>query len=266
MRQDAATVDIDLITNSDVVTEDRHVFQTGPFSNTAVPANDCALNPGMVLDLGSRKNNAALQANTVADDHVGSNGHVGSYSAVLANLGSGIDHDVATVDVGLGGWDQELGSLASQGGQVQAGSGEEVLGLTDIHPETLQVKRVQLAISNHGGEGLLLDRGGAQVDAVEDGCVEDVETGVNTVADELDGLLNESVDTRGVAGLVDNNTVLGGLFDLGDTDSTLIAVRLVEGNQLLEWVFAGDIGVKDEEGGVILAEDVGSELEGAGRA
>lgn len=63
---------------------------------------------------------------------------------------------------------------------------------------------------------------------------------------------------------MDDDTVLGWLFNLGDADGTLIAVRLVESSQLLEGVFAGDIGVQDEEGGVIFAEDVGSQLQGTG--
>lgn len=125
---------------------------------------------------------------------------------------------------------------------------------------------MELAVSDHGRESLLLDGSRAQVDAVQDGRVEDVETGVDTVADELDGLLDESVDARRVGGLVDDDTILGGLFDLGDTDGALVAVGLVESSQLLEGVLAGDIGVEDEEGGVVFAEDVGSQLQGTSGA
>lgn len=125
---------------------------------------------------------------------------------------------------------------------------------------------MKLAVSNHGRESLLLDRSRAQLDAVENRSVQDVKTGIDTVADELDRLLDESVDARRMARLVDNNTVLGGLFDLGDTDCALITVCLVEGSQLLEGVFAGDVGVQDEEGGVVLAEDIGSQLQGTGSA
>lgn len=125
---------------------------------------------------------------------------------------------------------------------------------------------MKLAVSNHGRESLLLDRSRAQPDAVENRSVQDVKTGIDTVADELDRLLDESVDARRMARLVDNNTVLGGLFDLGDTDCALITVCLVEGSQLLEGVFAGDVGVQDEEGGVVLAEDIGSQLQGTGSA
>lgn len=138
--------------------------------------------------------------------------------------------------------------------------------MTDIHPEALEIKRVKLTVSNHGRESLLLDRSRAQLNAVENRSVQDIKAGVDAVADELDGLLDESVDARRMAGLVDNDTILGGLFDLGDTDCALVTVCLVEGSQLLEGVFAGNVGVQDEEGGVVLAEDVGSQLQGTGSA
>lgn len=60
------------------------------------------------------------------------------------------------------------------------------------------------------------------------------------------------------------DTVLGGLLDLCDDNCSLIAVLLVELGELLERVLACDVGVEDEEGRVILAEDVLSELERAG--
>lgn len=67
---------------------------------------------------------------------------------------------------------------------------------------------MQLVLLDHGGEGLLLDRGRSKLDALEDGGVEDVHAGVDAVTNELNGLLNKSIDERGVAGLVDNDTIL----------------------------------------------------------
>jgi hypothetical protein len=53
------------------------------------------------------------------------------------------------------------------------------------------------------------------LNAVKDGGVEHVDTGVDAVADELDGLLNEAVnDCR--AGLGDDDTVCRGLGNLGN--------------------------------------------------
>lgn len=54
MRQHAAAIHVDLVTNSDIVAQDRHVLQAGPLSDAAVPAHDGALDPGVVLDLGAR--------------------------------------------------------------------------------------------------------------------------------------------------------------------------------------------------------------------
>lgn len=125
---------------------------------------------------------------------------------------------------------------------------------------------MQQAVLDNGGESLLLDRGRAELNALEHAGVHDVDTGVDAVADELDGLLDETVNLGGVARLVDYDTVLGRLLDLCDDNSSLVAVLLVELGELLEGVVACDIGVEDEEGRVVLAEDVLSELEGTGGA
>lgn len=66
---------------------------------------------------------------------------------------------------------------------------------------------MKLAIPDDGGESLLLDRGRTQLNALQYTRVQDVHTGINAIADELDRFLDESVDTRGVVGLVDDNTI-----------------------------------------------------------
>lgn len=220
----------------------------------------------MVLDLAVLHDNAALQTNAIANHHVGPDDDVGTNAAVLANLGRGVDHDVPAVHIRFGGGGQLLGVALSQRGKVQAGARQEILGLADIHPEAVQVKGVQLAVLADGGEGLLLDGGGAQLNALEDAGVQDVDTGVDAVADELDGFLDEAVDARGVIGLVHDDTVLGGLVHLGDDDGALFAVAAVECGQLLERIVADDVGVQHEEGRVVLSEDLLGQLERASRA
>lgn len=264
VREDAATVDVDLVANCHIVTQDCHVLETSPSADSAVPANNGGLDPGVILDLGSAEQHTSLQTDTVTNNNIGANSDVGSDSAVLANLGRGVNHDVATVDEGLGGRSELLATPLGERGEVQACAAEEVLGLTDVHPEALEVERVQLVVLDHGGEGLLLDGSRAELDTVEDGGVEDVHAGVDAVADELDGLLDESVDQRAVAGLVDNDTILGGLLDLGDDDGTLVSVASVEGQEVLEGVVADDVRVEDEEGRVVLGEDRLGELQGSG--
>ena len=220
----------------------------------------------MILDLTVLQQHTALQTHTVPDHHVGTDNHVGADAAVLPDLGRWVDHDVAAIDVGLGVRSEELGVAFGERGEVEAGAREEVLGLTDVHPEALQVKGVQLAVVADGGEGLLFDGGGAQLDAVQHTGVQDVDAGVDAVADELDGLLDEAVDARGVVGLVDDDTVLGGLVDLGDDDGALVAVVLVELSQLFEGEVADDIRVQHEERRVILAEDLLRQLQRTSRA
>lgn len=53
---------------------------------------------------------------------------------------------------------------------------------------------MKLVIFNHGWEGILFDTGGLQVDAAQDTGIEDVETSVNSVTDELDWFFDESFD------------------------------------------------------------------------
>ena len=67
---------------------------------------------------------------------------------------------------------------------------------------------MELSILGHGRESLLLDGSRTELDALEHAGVENVDTGVDAVADELNGLLDEAVDAGGVVGLVDNDTVL----------------------------------------------------------
>ena len=55
-------------------------------------------------------------------------------------------------------------------------------------------------------------------------------------------------------------------LDLGHNNGALVTVVLMEFSELLEGVVAGNVGVEDEEGRVVLAEDVLSELEGTGGA
>ncbi len=224
MGQDAAAIDIDLIADGNVVAENRHILKTGPLANDAIPAHDGALDPSMILHFGARQQHTALQADTVTHDNIRADGDVGSYSAVLAELGRRVDQHIAAVHVGQRGRSELLGAPLREGRQVKAGACQEVLRLANIHPEALQVERVQLPILDHGRECLLFDRGRPELDAVQNRCVENVDTGIDAVADELDWLFYEAVDAGCMAGLVDDDTILGWLLDLGDNDGAFVAV------------------------------------------
>jgi hypothetical protein len=261
VRQDGATVNIYLISDGNIITQDSDVLQTSPAADGAVPSDNGRLDPGVVLDLAILHHDAALETDTVTNDNIGANDYVGTNTAVVSNLRRGVNHNVAAVHVRFGDRSQLLRVALGQRGEVQTGTGEEVLGLTDIHPEALEVEGMELAVLADGGECLLLDGGGAQLDAVEDAGVHDVNTGVDTVANELDGLLDEAVNAGGVVRLVNDDTVLGGLVNLGDDDGTLLTVGAVELGELLEGVVANDIGVQDEERRIILAQDLLRQLQ-----
>jgi hypothetical protein len=104
-----------------------------------------------------------------------------------------------------------------------------ILWLSDIHPESLHIIRVELVISSNRGEDLLFDRswselcisfssifwrGKAHLNTVQDLGVEEVDTGVNPVSDEFDGFLDESINDCRV-GFGDYDTVVGRLGDFG---------------------------------------------------
>lgn len=94
---------------------------------------------------------------------------------------------------------------------------------------------MELTLLGDDGEDLLLNRSRLELDPVENGRVEEVDAGIDSVADELDGLLDESVDD-GRVGLLDNDTVGRGLGNLGHHDGTLASVSAMEGAGVSEWV------------------------------
>lgn len=261
--QNAAAVDVNLISDCDIVTENGHILQSRPSTYSAVPANNGRLDPGMVLDLGGTQQDAALQADAITNNNIGANGDIGSYPAVLANLGRGVDKNVAAMNIRLGGGCEIFAALLGERRKVQASSAEEILGLADIHPESVQVKGVQLIIGNHRRKCLLLDRCGTQFDALENRGIEDVQTSIDTVADEFDRLLNEALNTRGVVRLVNDNTILRRLLNLSHNNGTLVTVALVEGQEVPEGIITNDIGVENKKGGIVLAQNLLSELERA---
>ena len=114
MGQDGTTVDVDFITNRDIITEDSYVLQTCPLADSAVPADDGRLDPGVVLDTAVLEQHTTLKTYTIANDNIRSNCNIRSNAAVLPNLRRLVDHDVATVDVWLIDRSKELGVLALQ--------------------------------------------------------------------------------------------------------------------------------------------------------
>lgn len=58
-----------------------------------------------------------------------------------------------------------------------------------------------------------------------------------------------------------NNTVFRWLLHSCDDNGSLVSVGVVELDELLEWVVADNIGVEDEEWGVVFSENLLSELE-----
>ena len=73
---------------------------------------------------------------------------------------------------------------------------------------TFQVHAKKVSVSGHLGENLLLNRGWARLDSLEDGRVEDVDARVDLVGNEDLGLLHELFNLSLSVWLGDNDTVL----------------------------------------------------------
>ena len=140
VRQDASTIDINLISNCHIITQDCDVLQPSPFTDDTVPADNGALDPSMILDLTVGQDDTTLQSDTIANHDTGSNGDIRTNAAVLANLSGRVNHDISAVYIWLGGWDECFRVAFVQGGKVEASAAEEVFWLTNIHPETLEVE------------------------------------------------------------------------------------------------------------------------------
>ena len=158
---------------------------------------------------------------------------------------------------------EELRAFLGEGGEVETCSREEIFRLSNVHPEALQVKRVQLPICADGRKCFLFNGCRAQVDALQHAWIENIDAGVNAISDELDRLLDESVNARGVIGFVHYDTVLRGFFNLSHDYCSLLTVRFMEGGEVRERVVADDIGIQDEERCIVFAQGFFCELQRA---
>jgi len=140
MRQYTAAIDIDFVTNGDIVSENRHVLKTSPLANAAIPANNAALDPSVVLNLAISKHDTSLETNTIANHNIRADSNIRANLAVLANLGRRVNQDIAAMDPGSVGRGQELRLLLSERREVQASTSQEILGLSNIHPEAIEVE------------------------------------------------------------------------------------------------------------------------------
>ena len=98
---------------------------------------------------------------------------------------------------------------------------------------------VNLLLLSHLWENLPLDTSGPVLDPVDDACVEQVKTRIDLIADEDLRLLDELEDLLLL--ICNDDTIFGGVLDLGYHNSALFAMGLVELNHLVEWVMANNV-------------------------
>ena len=122
---------------------------------------------------------------------------------------------------------------------VHALAFDVVRGLSNVHPVAWQLHLVELLLRGHRRENFSLDRRRSVLNAVDDFQVEQVQTRVDLVANEDSWLLNEAFNLAILFG--DDDTVSSGVLHLRDYDSSLVAVALVEGDELIERVLADHV-------------------------
>jgi len=94
-------------------------------------------------------------------------------------------------------------------------------------------------LGSHDGENFTLYRSRTVLDSVDNVKVENVKPGVNLVAHESRGLLNEAFNLTVFFG--DYDTVAAGLFHTSDYDSSLFAMASVEIYKLVKRILANHI-------------------------
>lgn len=124
----------------------------------------------------------SLKTNTRSNLRIGTNNDIGaddgcgvdfrrlsnsirvSCHRILYRVTHRVNHHVTTIHpLVLGGVSEQRRMLGSEVGKVEAGTCQEVFWLTDIHPEPLEVERMQLLIGSDCGENFFFDRSGAEL-------------------------------------------------------------------------------------------------------
>ena len=100
-------------------------------------------------------------------------------------------------------------------------------------------------LSCHLGENFSFNRAGFERNPLNHVRVEEIEASINLIAHESRGFLNKSLNFA--VFFRDDDSVLGGVLNLGHDDCALPAVVQVELNELVERVLTDDIRVEHEE-------------------
>lgn len=195
MGQHGCAVDVQLVLDRDVITENGDVLDSSPSTDAAIPTDDGAGDPSMITNDCVAHDDTSLKTSSWSDLGTWSDNDVRANQCRRIDLGRWVHKHVAAIHpLVLRRIGQEGRVGRGKVREVEASSGQVVFRLTYVHPESLQIERMQLLVGSDGGEDLLFDRGRSKLDSIENGRVEDVDTGVNPVTDELDRFLNESVD------------------------------------------------------------------------
>ena len=190
--QDSSSVKTGLVLELNILTGAGSAGDAAPGADGVLPADDRVGDEGVGLHGGLGKDSGVSQTNTSADDASLADDDVGAELSGRINLSARVNPDLAVVSTSS--QRSIVVSLLNLGLDVHALAIEVVRGLANIHPVAWKLHLVKVVSSGHDREDLTLDGGGSVLDAVDNINVEQVESGVDLVADEDLGLLDESLD------------------------------------------------------------------------
>ena len=242
MRHDHRSVHKEFIFDLNIFSSDSESINSDPLADCVLPPDYAALDEAIAVDLGSLHHSGIVDFLAWSNDNSSTNDNIGAELCGRVNFGRGVNKHIADKVLTL---TEAFGLLLSQRLEEELLANEVVLGLSDVHPVAIKGIHEQVVVCSHLREYLSLDGCGFHFDAVNHRYVQQVETGIDLVAHPLLRLLNESLNLTVL--LADDDAILGWVLHCGRKDRSLLAVSLVELNELLQGVVTDHIRVEDEE-------------------
>lgn len=242
MRHDHCTVHIEFIFDLYILCSDSEAIDADPLADGVLPPDYAAFDKTIPLDLGSLHHGGIVDFLARSNDNSSTDDNIRAELCGRVNFGRGVNKHIPDEVLTL---TQAFGLLLSKRLKEELLANQVVLGLPDVHPVPIKGKNEQVVISSHLGEYLSFDGSGFHFDAVNHGHVQQVETGIDFVAHPLLRLLNESLNLTVL--LTDDDAILRWVLHGCREDCPLLAMSLVELDELLQGVVTDHIRVEDEE-------------------
>lgn len=242
VRHDHCSVYKEFIFDLYILSSDSKAIDADPLADGVLPPDYAALDQAIAVDLGSLHHSGIVDFLTWPNDNSCTDDNIGAELCGRVNFGRGVNKNISDKVFAL---TEAFGVLLSKRLEEELLANKVVLGLSDVHPVAIKGIHEQIVVCSHLREYLSLDGCGFHFDAVNHGHIQQVETCIDIVAHPLLRLLNESLNLAVL--LADNYAILGWVLHRGRQDCPLLAVSLVELDELFQGVVTDHIRVEDEE-------------------